>query len=215
VSTSESGIASGRPYRGSSPGQRREKRREELLDAAVELFGTTGYRTASIDRICATAGLTKRYFYESFDSSEDLLTAVYRRSTATMLAGIHTPVVDDAMSAEEVLQAALSNFFEAIADDPRAARIVLLEVLGVSAEVDALYRQTTLLFVDAVLAVADSVGTAHGLAGPNRRTLAVGLVGAVLMMTQQWLLAPNSEPLDGVVAGAHTILGAVAFGRVD
>ncbi|MDJ0395786.1 TetR/AcrR family transcriptional regulator [Rhodococcus sp. G-MC3] len=215
MSTSETGTAPGRPYRGSSPEERRELRREQLLDAAVEIFGTSGFRSASIDRICSTAGLTKRYFYESFESSEDLLTTVYRRATTTMLSGIHAPSAESSMTAEEVLQAALSNFFEAIADDPRSARIVLLEVLGVSTEVDALYRQTTSLFVDAVLAVADSVGTARGLAGPNRRTLAVGLVGAVLMMTQQWLLAPDSEPLDGVIAGAHTILGAVAFGRLD
>lgn len=163
------------------------------------------------------AGLTKRYFYESFDSSEALLEAVYRRATTTMLTSIHVPTASGTTTtdAEVVLQAALANFFRTIADDPRSARIVLLEVLGVSPEVDALYRQTTSLFVDAVLAVADSVGTARGLAGPNRRTLAVGLVGAILMMTQQWLLAPESEPLDGVIAGAHTILGAVAFGRLD
>ena len=129
-----------------------------------------------------------------------------------MLAGIHAPVGD---TAEEVLRTALANFFRTVADDPRSARIVLLEVLGVSTEVDDLYRQTTGAFVDAVLAVADSAGTAHGLAGPNRRTLAVGLVGAVLMMTQQWLLAPESESLDDVIAAAHTILAAVAFGRVD
>ncbi|WP_338891030.1 TetR/AcrR family transcriptional regulator [Rhodococcus sovatensis] len=219
MSTSETDTDTGRPYRGSTPGQRRETRREQLLDAAVEVFGTTGYRSASIDRICATAGLTKRYFYESFDSSEDLLEAVYRRATATMLTSIHPPATGAATehetSAEEVLQAALSNFFRTIADDPRSARIVLLEVLGVSAAIDALYRQTTSLFVDAVLALATSVGLANGLAGPNRRTLAVGLVGAILMMTQQWLLAPESEPLDGIIAGAHTILGAVAFGRLD
>ncbi|MGA9869677.1 MAG: TetR/AcrR family transcriptional regulator [Rhodococcus sp. (in: high G+C Gram-positive bacteria)] len=234
MSTSDTHVASGRPYRGSSPDQRKEDRREKLLDAAVEIFGTTGYRTASIDRICATAGLTKRYFYESFSGSEDLLVAVYRRATATMLAGVTAPT-DDAVSkdelsdnaasdapasAETVLRAALSNFFRTLADDPRSARIVLLEVLGVSSEVDALYRQTISQFVDAVLALADSVGTAHGLAGPNRRTLAVGLVGAVLMMTQQWLLAPEAdtaraESLDAVITGAHTILGAVAFGRLD
>lgn len=181
----------------------------------MDIFGTSGYRSASIDRICSAAGLTKRYFYESFDSSEALLEAVYRRATTTMLTSIHVSSDTHTTGAEHVLQSALSNFFRTIADDPRSARIVLLEVLGVSAEVDALYRQTTGLFVDAVLAVADSVGTARGLAGPNRRTLAVGLVGAVLMMTQQWLLAPDSEPLDGVIASAHTILGAVAFGRLD
>lgn len=215
MSAFEAGYAPGRPYRGSSPGERRDQRREKLLDAAVEIFGTSGYRSASIDRICATAGLTKRYFYESFDSSEELLKAVYRRATTTMLTSVQAPPTSEASTSEAVLQAALSNFFRTIADDPRSARIVLLEVLGVSTEVDELYRQTTSLFVDVVLSVADTVGTANGLAGPNRRTLAIGLVGAVLMMTQQWLLAPTSEPLDGIISSAHTILGAVAFGRVD
>jgi len=208
----------GRPYRGSPPGRRREERREKILDAAVEIFGTSGYRTASIDRICGAAGVTKRYFYESFSDSEDLLKAVYTRAAATLLDGIRAPLPappGTEMTAEEVLQQALSNFFGTIAEDPRSARIVLLEVLGVSAEVDALYRQTTSVFVDAVLTVAESAGRANGLAGPNRRTLAVGLVGAVLMMTQQWLLDPTSEPLDSTIAGAHTILGAVAFGRIE
>lgn len=215
MSTTDTESAQGRPYRGSSPEQRREERREKLLDAAVEIFGTTGYRTASIDKICSTAALTKRYFYESFSDSEALLVAVYRRSAKTMLDGIRPPEKPETMTSEEVLQAALSNFFGVIAADPGSARIVLLEVLGVSTEVDALYRQTTSLFVDAVLDVAASVELSGGLAGPNRRTLAVGLVGAILLMTQHWLLSPDSEPLDRTIAGAHTILGAVAFGRLD
>ena len=187
----------------------------KLLDSAVEIYGTSGYRTASIERICASAGLTKRYFYESFSDSEDLLKAAYQRAAAKLLDGIRVSGRSETMTAERVLQSALSGFFDVVADDPRSARIVLLEVLGVSADVDALYRLTTAQFVDAVLEVADSVGAAHGLAGPNRRTLAVGLVGAVLMMTQQWLLDPTGEPLDRTVAGAHVILGAVAFGRLD
>lgn len=185
------------------------------MDAAVEIFGTSGYRTASIERICGAAGLTKRYFYESFSGSEELLKAVYRRAAESLLGGIGVPGHTAEMTAEEILQSALSNFFGVVADDPRSARIVLLEVLGVSAEVDALYRHTTALFVDAVLTVAESAGTDNGLAGPNRRTLAVGLVGAVLLMTQQWLLDPTSGPLDRTVAGAHTMLAAVAFGRVE
>ncbi len=187
----------------------------KLLDAAVEIFGTSGYRTASIERICASAGLTKRYFYESFSDSEDLLGAVYRRAAARLLDGIRVPECTETMTAEEVLQSALSNLFVVVADDPRSARVVLLEVLGVSAEVDELYRQTTALFVDAVVTVAESVGAANGLTGPNRRTLAVGLVGAVLLMTQQWLLDPTAGPPDRTIAGAYIMLGAVAFGRIE
>lgn len=52
-----------------------------LVDAAVEVFGTSGYRSATVGKICETAGLTKRYFYESFDDSEALLLAAYASVT--------------------------------------------------------------------------------------------------------------------------------------
>lgn len=187
-----------------------------MLDAAVEVFGSTGYRTATVERVCAAAGLTKRYFYESFPNSEALLMATYRRSTEAMQTNIAEGAASaSGQSAEALLRGALTGFFTTISENPKAAKIAFVEILGVSAEVDALYRATTTSFAELVLAIASTVDSARGLAGPERKTLATGLVGAVLMIAQQWLLATDPEPLDTVIASAHTILAAVAFGRVD
>src|SRR5437016_4479616 len=54
-----------RTYKGATPRQRVEQRRALLVDAAVDVFGTIGYRAATVDHVCARAGLSKRYFYES------------------------------------------------------------------------------------------------------------------------------------------------------
>lgn len=205
----------GRTYRGADPQQRQQERRIRLLDAAVEVFGTTGYRTATVEKVCSEAGLTKRYFYESFSNSEGLLMAAYGRATDAMRENILAGAQAEADSTEQVLRGALTGFFTFVAENPESARIAFVEILGVSPTVDALYRKTTTSFSETVLQVAEAAGSSRGLAGPNRRTLAMGLVGAVLTIAQQWLLSPEREPLDSVIASAHTILAAVVFGRVD
>lgn len=205
----------GRTYRGAPPQQRQQERRTRLLDAAVEVFGTSGYQTATVEKVCIQAGLTKRYFYESFSNSEDLLMATYSRATDDMRENILAGAAADTDSSEQVLRGALTGFFTFVAEHPKSARIAFVEILGVSPVVDALYRKTTASFSATLLEVAETVGSSRGLSGPNRRTLAMGLVGAVLTIAQQWLLSPEPEPLDAVIASAHTILAAVVFGRVD
>ena len=62
--------------------ERRDQRRERLLEAGLELFGTQGYAESSVRAVSAAAGLNSRYFYESFASREELLYQVYERIVA-------------------------------------------------------------------------------------------------------------------------------------
>src|SRR5882757_8998724 len=66
-----------RRYRGSSAEERRAQRREQFLRAAVRVYGEEGYRRATVRAVCEAAGLTERYFYESFANSEALLVASF------------------------------------------------------------------------------------------------------------------------------------------
>ena len=70
-----------RDYRGVSAGQRVADRRERLLAAGLEEFGTRGFAATGVKDICRAAGLTDRYFYESFGTSADLFTAVFDHAT--------------------------------------------------------------------------------------------------------------------------------------
>jgi AcrR family transcriptional regulator len=198
----------GRTYRGAGPRQRQEDRRVRLVDAAVEVFGTSGYRTATIEKICSTAGLTKRYFYESFDDSEALLLAAYGSVTDRLRDSVVRGAADGA-DLDARVRGALTAFFESVADDPRIPRIAFQEVLGVGPEVDVAYRRVTRSFVDAVLVVIGPAVDRTAFPDPHLRTLATGLVGAVLMIAQQWVLAENPQPIESVIASAHTILTAV------
>src|SRR5258707_6385239 len=78
LAVASSGRVPRNPYGGVSARARVASRRDRLLAAGLELFGTQGYLCTTIDQVCAEAGLTKRYFYESFRSCEELLGALLR-----------------------------------------------------------------------------------------------------------------------------------------
>jgi AcrR family transcriptional regulator len=53
--------------------------RERLVAAAVELFYRHGFGAVGIDRVIATAGVTKTTFYKHFEGKDDLMVAAVQR----------------------------------------------------------------------------------------------------------------------------------------
>lgn len=54
----------------------REQRRNDILEAALELFASQGYHNTSIEAIRKKAGVSKGLIYNYFDKKEDLVTGI-------------------------------------------------------------------------------------------------------------------------------------------
>ncbi len=198
-----------RAYRGVAPLERVEQRRAQIVDAAVDVFGTVGYGAATVDHICARAGLSKRYFYESFTDREALLLACYERCADEIHSAMVSAVVgaDDTIDAQ--LRAALTGYFGAIEADQRRARITLLEILGVSPTIDAAYAAQTERFASSVEVLADSSFKASVLTKPQLHVIAQGIIGAVTTIATQWLLDHRRRPRAQLIDAAHVLVLAV------
>ena len=79
-----------RPYGGVSANERIATRRTRLLEAGLELFGTDGYLASGVKDVCREAGLTDRYFYESFRDTRELFIAVFDRVTDELFASVES-----------------------------------------------------------------------------------------------------------------------------
>src|SRR5699024_11432486 len=105
--------------------------------AAMDLFAGSRYRHTSVKQICDAAQLTQRYFYESFADREAALTAGYDELTgqlrADTLAAIESADTDDL---DVVTERGLSAFVGFLTSDTRRAQIVLIEVVGVSPQLE-------------------------------------------------------------------------------
>jgi AcrR family transcriptional regulator len=182
--------------------ERRAQRRQQLIQAAIAVYGERGFRQATVKSVCEAAGLTERYFYESFANSEELLIASYN---AVTFAALHD-MVEAARAAgpDRTAQgrAMLRSYFEALQREPRSARVFLVEIRGVSRAVDKAF--------DASLrAIAGQVGQLFGTADAwADGVLQAGVVGGVIHIALRWIEDGYEPGLDAVTDAALR-LGAV------
>lgn len=205
--------ADGRRYRGAAPGQRQQERRARLVEAATEAFGTEGYRNTTVTTVCATAGVGKRYFYESFTDSEDLLLEVYREVTARMLEAIHRGLGAEDLAIDTRVRGALTAYFQLIRADPRVPRIAFFEILGVSPTVDRAYHDVLDALVDICMVLLTPYVDLDNHPAASVRMVVLGLVGAILIIAQKWVLDEYREPLADVVDSGFLVVTAV-LGRI-
>jgi len=200
----------GRRYKGVSNEQRRAERRQRLIEAAMVVYGAVGYHGASVRAICAEAGLTERYFYESFENGEALLAAAFgavmERLTAEVMAAL-APL--STLDMGLVVRVALATYYSQLRANPNEARVFLVEILGVSPRMDAIYwdaiRQVSL----SVLRFSPDAAERAEALGLDLDLFADGLIGAVVQIALGWVRAGYATPIETVVETAMAILGAV------
>ncbi|MGV0624433.1 TetR/AcrR family transcriptional regulator [Mycolicibacter minnesotensis] len=111
-----------RLWRGQTHDDRAQARRTQLIEAGVELMGTGGTAAVTMRAACRHAGLSLRYFYESFTDTDELTLAVYDQCNADLLA-VMVGVAGRTPSINAALDGAAAHFEE----DPRRLRILLRE----------------------------------------------------------------------------------------
>jgi AcrR family transcriptional regulator len=192
-----------RPYRGLSSEERRAQRRSQLIQAAIEVYGESGYRQATIKAVCAAAGLTERYFYESFANSEELLVESFNAVTNMVHKEISAAGHAAHAGREERIAAMLHAYFSALKKDPRSARVFLVEIRGVSPAMDAAFEAS-------LRALGDGLARAMGRTGRRNPLLEAGVAGGVVHMAQCWIADGYEPALKSVVNSAAELVMVLA-----
>jgi AcrR family transcriptional regulator len=113
-----------------SADERRAGRREQLLDAGLEILGTDGWQATTVRGVCQQAKLNPRYFYESFEDLDALLLAVFDRIAAEALEAVLGALEDAPADALGRSRAVIAAFVELMTEDPRKGRVAFIEALG-------------------------------------------------------------------------------------
>jgi AcrR family transcriptional regulator len=96
---------------------RQALRRDELIAAGIGLLGSPGGPSLTVRAVCRAAGLTERYFYESFTDRDEYVAAVYDDVCAAAMSTLM-----DAQSMRD----AVERFVALMIDDPARGRVLLL-----------------------------------------------------------------------------------------
>jgi AcrR family transcriptional regulator len=111
-----SGQRQGR-WSGVSLQDRQTVRRDELIAAGVDVLGGDDGSTLTVRAVCRTAGLTERYFYESFTDRDEFVRAVYDHVCSTAMS---------ALTSSTTPRDAVERFVALVVDDPVRGRVLLI-----------------------------------------------------------------------------------------
>jgi AcrR family transcriptional regulator len=194
-----------RPYGGVSADDRRAERRQRLLGAGLELFGTQGIAATTIADVCAQAELTKRYFYESFATIDDLAGAVFGDVTGRLVEQV-APAVAAGDGIDP--RPALTVYLGAVLGDPRLARF-----LGVESRTPALADRQAAFGRRAVAVWFASAPGADQ--DPGERLRAHAFAGAIDEVTLAWTNGDLDLSVEEVIGELVGIFHRITIAKAD
>lgn len=138
-----------RPY---APRLPAAERREQLLEAALEIAVERGFHAVTIDGVARAAGVTRPVVYGLYDDRSALLAALVDRAEQRVLAQLapvfpSVPQPGDDVDPDELLVAGITAYLTAVQSDPRTWRVVLLPPEGAPPEMtERVQSQRRVLF---------------------------------------------------------------------
>jgi AcrR family transcriptional regulator len=197
-------ITPARSYRGVSHDERRAQRRRQLVAAAIAVYGERGYRHATVKAVCEAAGLTERYFYESFANSDELLIASYDAVTANVFNVLSQAAQAAGSNRTDRARAMLHAYFSSLRREPRSARVFLVEIRGVSREVDRAFEASLRTIGHEVAKII-----APPRAEPDE-LLQAGVVGGVIHIALRWIEDGYEPAIETVTESALRLVTVLA-----
>ena len=201
-----------RRYRGRTPEQLRTERRERLLATALELFCERGYNNGPIELLCSTARVTTRHFYEQFASREALLKALFHQIVEQTLKNLAAEIDIDSTDVNERISRSIHAGVDFLTEDPRRARILCLETVGVSPQMEASRREVIHAFARVISRYAKQMSELGALPKRDYYLPALAIVGAVQELLIEWLLGDTGLDADGLAREMVLIFRALAIG---
>lgn len=203
---------SNRLYAGQSLEERKKQRRKVFLDAGLSVFGSEGYRQASVRRLCQEAQLTDRYFYQSCGNLQNLLVDVYQECMTCLSKKIIQAIVSEYAlyrSPEKAILKGLEAYFSEL-ENQKIARICMIELEGLNAEVTQVYNQYIESFAEILRQLAIHAFPDMPLSKSEQKIIALSLVGAMRQAATNWLANNySSDRAEIVKATSKLFLGII------
>jgi AcrR family transcriptional regulator len=113
-----------------------ERRRPEVLDAALKLFLVSGYDGTSMQAVADEAGVTKPVVYACFNSKDELFRSLLAREEERIVGEIQGAFAEaDLSDPERTLVDGFTGFLRAVGDSPDVYRLIFLGEGGGNAAV--------------------------------------------------------------------------------
>lgn len=110
--------------------------RERILNAVADVVSERGYSRMSVEDIIKTAGVSRRTFYDYFESKEDVFLASYDAISALLIESVAKALAEARreVSFRMGIRECVRAFLEFVASEPAFAKMCIVEVLAAGRE---------------------------------------------------------------------------------
>lgn len=197
------------------------ERRDELLDAAGEVFAGSGYHGASLEEIAAVAGVSKALIYEHFASKRELHAELVERHATEIFRRLQVNAESGA-TGEERLRGGVDAFLSFVEEHRDAWRALFRDAADPEVAEAIAGVQAQAVGVIATLMAADPDRHENPDVTPDQRALflevhASLLSGATQAVANWWYdhrAVPRSAVVDRVMEFCWLGLERVSEGEV-
>ncbi|KGN39395.1 TetR/AcrR family transcriptional regulator [Knoellia subterranea] len=169
-------------------GQRmpRSERRAQLLEAAQSVFVERGYHAAAMDDIAEHAGVSKPVLYQHFPGKLELYLALLDAHCETLERLVREALSQPADSNEDRVQATTGAYFDFVAREDGAFRMIFESDLTSEPQVRARLDSVELACAEAI---AEVIAHDAGIPEEQAMLVASGLAGMSQITARYWLAA--------------------------
>ena len=195
-----------RQFKGLSLSERKQMRREKLIEAGIETYGTHGFFAVTVKDICNEAKLTERYFYESFKKSEQLFQTIFLKLIDELQHNVMQAIMQASSDPHKMIDAGLRALLTTLKDNPRMARIIYIDAMLVQELHNQATIHETMTRFDRMIQAFVMLMMPH-LDRPNREIslVATGLNGYVTQIAIRWVMSDFKQSMEDVLSSCRIV----------
>lgn len=196
-----------RQFKGLSLAERKLVRREKLIEAGIQAYGTHGFFSVTVKDICNEAKLTERYFYESFKKSEHLFQCIFIKMIERLQVTVLEALANASPDPKQVIHSVLNSVFSLLKNDPRMARIIYIDAMLVQElHQQATIRETMAQFDMLIQSFIKSILPGLSQSSNVVSLVATGLNGYVTQIAVRWVMNGFKQPQSEIIEACEITL---------
>lgn len=195
-----------RQFKGLSLTERKQARREKLIQAGIEAYGRQGFFAVTVKDICNEAKLTERYFYESFKKSDELFQTIF----LTLIDQLQQNVIQAIMQAspvpEKMIASGLTALLTTLKNNPGMARIIYIDAMLVQELHNQATIHETMSRFERMIHAFVMLTMPHIKRSEREISLiATGLNGYITQIAIRWVMSGFKQSMDEVLSSCSIV----------
>ena len=184
--------------------------RERLFEATVDLVARRGYLNTSVDHLVKAARVGYVAFYDLFDDKEGCFLAAFDRIVEETAEAL-TEAVAGEQGWPQQMTAALSCLFDLLLEDPRRARVALVEVQAAGPDAYARYEQA----LDRAVPKLREGRELSEEAAELSETLEEAILGGIVWIVHQRIVKGELDEVEALLANSIQIALSPFVGEAE